>query len=139
VTSIQPLVTARSAPLPPGERGDRRLAHWRSIAIAACEQCGRNRVPEVSPPQAVTEWLGAWAGSGIVFAPDAERSLAALVQPAAPLALLVGPEGGFDGRELRAARARDFHPVRLGPRVLRTETAAAAALAVLQSMWGDSQ
>jgi 16S rRNA (uracil1498-N3)-methyltransferase len=139
VTSIQPLVTARSAPLPRGERGDRRLAHWRGVAIGACEQCGRNRVPEVSPPQTVIEWLGAWAGSGIVFAPDADRSLAALAQPPAPLALLVGPEGGFDGRELRAARARGFHPVRLGPRVLRTETAAAAALAVLQSMWGDSQ
>jgi len=139
VTSIQPLVTARSAPLPTGERGDRRLAHWRGVAIAACEQCGRNRVPEVSPPQAVTEWLGAWAGSGIVFAPGAERSLAALAQPPAPLALLIGPEGGFEERELRAARARDFHPVRLGPRVLRTETAAVAALAVLQSMWGDAQ
>ena len=75
VTSIQPLVTARSAPLPPGERGDRRLAHWRGVAIAACEQCGRNRVPEVSPPQALTEWLAAWEGSGIVFAPDA-RALA---------------------------------------------------------------
>ncbi len=139
VTSIQPLVTARSAPLPSGERGDRRLAHWRGVAIAACEQCGRNRVPEVSPPQAVTEWLGAWEGSGIVFLPDAAHSLAALAQPLAPLALLVGPEGGFDSRELRAALARGFHPARFGPRVLRTETAAAAALAVLQSMWGDAR
>jgi 16S rRNA (uracil1498-N3)-methyltransferase len=139
VTSIQPLVTARSAPLPPGERGDRRLAHWRGVAIAACEQCGRNRVPEVLPPQGVTEWLGGWKGSGIVFAPAAERSLAALAQPPAPLALLIGPEGGFDERELRAGLARGFHPVRFGPRVLRAETAAAAALAVLQSMWGDGR
>jgi len=139
VTSIQPLVTARSAPLPPGERADRRLAHWRGVAIAACEQSGRNRVPEVWPAQVVTPWLDAWTGSGIVFAPDADRSLAALAQPPAPLALLIGPEGGFDKRELRAARARDFHPVRFGPRVLRTETAAAAALAVLQSMWGDGR
>ncbi len=96
-------------------------------------------MPEVWPAQAVTEWLGAWTGSGIVFAPDAERSLAALAQPPAPLALLIGPEGGLDERELRAARARDFSSVRLGPRVLRTETAAAAALAVLQSMWGDGR
>ena len=139
VTSIQPLVTVRSAPLPPGERGDRRLAHWRGVVIAACEQCGRNRAPEVLPPQAVTEWLGTWGGSGIVFVPDAERSLAALLQPPPPLALLIGPEGGFDAREVRAALARDFHPVRLGPRVLRTETAAAAGLAVLQSMWGDGR
>jgi 16S rRNA (uracil1498-N3)-methyltransferase len=139
VTSIQPLVTARSAPLPPGERGDRRLAHWRGVAIAACEQSGRNRVPEVRPAQGVSQWLEAWTGSGIVFAPDAQCSLAALAQPPAPVALLIGPEGGFDEREMRAARARDFHPVRLGPRVLRTETAAAASLAVLQSMWGDGR
>jgi len=139
VTSIQPLVTARSAPLPPGERGDRRLAHWRGVVIAACEQCGRNRVPEVSPPQAMTEWLGTWAGSGIVFAPGAERSLGTLTQPPAPLALLIGPEGGFDGREMAAIAAKGFQAVRLGPRVLRTETAAAAALAVLQSMWGDGR
>jgi 16S rRNA (uracil1498-N3)-methyltransferase len=138
-TSIQPLVTARSAPLPPGDRGDRRLAHWRGIVIAACEQCGRNRVPEVSPPRALGEWLQAWEGSGIVFAPDADGPVGALAQPPAPLALLIGPEGGFDARELRAVRARGFHPVRFGPRVLRTETAAAAALAVLQSIWGDGR
>jgi 16S rRNA (uracil1498-N3)-methyltransferase len=93
-TAIQPLVTARSAPLPSGERGERRLAHWRQIAIAACEQCGRNRVPDVLPPRALTEWLATWKGSGVL-------------------------------------------PVRLGPRVLRTETAAAAVLAVVQAMWGD--
>jgi 16S rRNA (uracil1498-N3)-methyltransferase len=139
VASIQPLVTARSAPLPAGERGDRRLAHWRGVAIAACEQCGRNRVPEVLPAQAVTDWLAAWTGSGIVFVPDAEHSLAALAQPPAPLALLIGPEGGFDPREVRAALTRGFLPARFGPRVLRTETAAAAALAVLQSRWGDAQ
>ena len=138
-TSIQPLVTARSAPLPSGERGDRRLAHWRGVVIAACEQCGRNRVPDVAPPLAVTEWLGAWAGSGIVFAPDADRSLAVLAPPPAPLALLIGPEGGFDGREMAAVRGKGFQVARLGPRVLRTETAATAGLAVLQSMWGDGR
>ena len=136
-TSIQPLVTARSAPLPSGERGERRVAHWRQIAIAACEQCGRNRVPDVLPPQPLTGWLGAWEGSGIVLAPEAERALAALAQPPAPIALLVGPEGGLDASEIRAASARGFHPVRLGPRVLRTETAAAAVLALAQAMWGD--
>jgi len=137
VSAIQPLVTARSAPLPPGERGDRRVAHWRQIAVAACEQCRRNRVPEVLPPGPLAEWLAAWTGSGIVFAPEAARSLGELIQPVPPLALLIGPEGGLDARELRAAGARGFQSVRLGPRVLRTETAAAAGLAVLQSMWGD--
>ena len=139
VTSIQPLVTERSAPLPSGERGDKRLAHWRHVAIAACEQCGRNRVPEVFPPQTLVAWLDAWNGSGIVFVPNADRSVTALAQPPAPLALLIGPAGGFDVSEIDAMRAKGFFAVRLGPRVLRTETAAVAGLAVLQSLWGDWQ
>ena len=135
--AIQPLVTARSAPLPSGERGDRRLVHWRQVAVAACEQCGRNRVPAVLPPQPLGEWLAAWGGGGILFSPEADRPLAQLAQPPAPLALLIGPEGGFDAREVAAARAKGFHAVRLGPRVLRTETAAVAGLSVLQALWGD--
>lgn len=137
VTSIQPLVTARSAPFPAGERGDRRLLHWRQVAIAACEQCGRNRIPEISPSRPLVEWLAAWSGGGILFVPDAERSVATLAQPAPPLALLIGPEGGFAAREVTAALARKFQPVHLGPRVLRTETAAVAGLSVLQTLWGD--
>ena len=137
VASIQPLVTARSAPLPAGDRGEKRLAHWRQIAVAACEQCGRNRIPDVAPPQALSEWIGGWTGSGIVFAPEATRSIATLEQPTLPLALLIGPEGGFEPREVAAARAKGFTPVAVGPRVLRTETAAIAALAVVQTLWGD--
>ena len=139
VTAIQPLVTARSAPLPSGERGDRRHAHWQAVAVAACEQCGRNRVPGVARPAPFAEWLAAWRGSGILFLPEGAQPLAAIAQPPAPLALLIGPEGGFDAREAAAARAGGFHAVRLGPRVLRVETAAAAGLAVLQSQWGDWQ
>ena len=137
VTSMQPLVTARSAPLPPGERGDKRIAHWRQIAIAGCEQCGRNRIPEVAPPQSLADWLAGWTGGGIVFLPGATRSVAMIPRPAAPLALLIGPEGGFDAREVAAAQARGFEPLALGPRVLRTETAAAAGLALVQALWGD--
>ncbi len=137
VTSIQPLVTERSAPLPAGERNARRLAHWRHIAIAACEQCGRNRVPEIAGPQVLSAWLAAWPGSGFVLAADAATSLAAVEQPAPPIALLVGPEGGLTERDVAVARARGFSPVRLGARVLRTETAGVAGLAVLQSRWGD--
>lgn len=137
VTAIQPLVTARSAPLPDGERGERRAAHWRQIAIAACEQCGRNRVPDVRAPRAFGEWLAAWSGPGIVLAPESGVTIASLAAPSGPLAVAIGPEGGFDARELRAATERGFAAVRLGPRVLRTETAAAAVIAVLQSMWGD--
>jgi 16S rRNA (uracil1498-N3)-methyltransferase len=137
VTAIQPVVTARSAPLPSGERGDRRLAHWRQIAIAACEQCGRNRVPKVAAPEPLSAWVMDWQGSGLVLTADAATSLAAVAQPAGPIALLVGPEGGLSERDVAAARARSFVPVRLGTRVLRTETAGVAALSVLQARWGD--
>jgi len=137
VTAIQPLVTARSAPWPAGERGDKRLVHWRQIAIAACEQCGRNRIPAIAPPQSLAEWLAAWPGSGIVFAPDADRSIAGIAQMPSPLAVFIGAEGGFDARELAAIRGRGYAAVRVGPRVLRTDTAAIAGLALLQSMWGD--
>jgi 16S rRNA (uracil1498-N3)-methyltransferase len=137
VAVIQPLVTARSAPLPAGERGDKRLAHWRHVAIAACEQCGRNRIPEIAAPLPLADWLDAWNGRGILLAPDAAQSLPSLPQMAAPLALLIGPEGGFAEREIEEARAHGFAAVRFGPRVLRTETAGVAALAALQSLWGD--
>jgi 16S rRNA (uracil1498-N3)-methyltransferase len=137
VTSIQPLVTARSAPLPSGERGDKRLAHWRQVAIAGCEQCGRNRIPEVAPPQPFADWLREWKGGGIVLLPGAKQSVATIARSAAPFALLIGPEGGFDAREAAAAQAKPFQSLGLGPRVLRSETAAAAGLAIVQALWGD--
>jgi 16S rRNA (uracil1498-N3)-methyltransferase len=137
VTSMQPLVTARSAPLPSGERGDKRLAHWRQVAIAGCEQCGRNRIPEVAPPQPFADWLGGWEGEGIVLLPGAMQSVTTIARSAAPFALLIGPEGGFDAREAAAAQAKPFQALGLGPRVLRSETAAAAGLAIVQALWGD--
>jgi len=133
--AIQPLVTARSAPLPAGERGERRLAHWRQVVVAACEQSGRNRVPVVQPPCALGEWLAGQVDGGVVLAPEGEHALASL--PAAPRALLVGPEGGFAPAELDAARGAGLVAVRLGPRVLRTETAGVAALAAVHALWGD--
>ena len=119
------------------ERGERRLAHWRSVVVAACEQCGRNRLPPVAAPVALPEWVAAWPGRGVVLAPQASRTLAALAAPVPPVALAVGPEGGFTEGELDAARAAGFADVALGPRVLRTETAAVAALAAMQALWGD--
>src|SRR5262245_12484999 len=135
--AIQPLVTERSAPLPAGERGARRLAHWRGVVVAACEQCGRNRVPAVAPPAALASWLAAWKSAGLLLAPGAATPFASLARPAAPIALAVGPEGGFTEREVVAARAAGFNCVSLGPRVLRTETAAVAALSAMQALWGD--
>jgi 16S rRNA (uracil1498-N3)-methyltransferase len=135
--AIQPLVTERSAPLPPGERGERRLAHWRGVVVAACEQCGRNRVPPVAAPAPFAAWLGAWKNAGLLLSPDAASSLASRPPPSAPIALAVGPEGGFTEREVGIARAAGFACVALGPRVLRTETVAVAALATMQALWGD--
>jgi 16S rRNA (uracil1498-N3)-methyltransferase len=135
VSAIQPLQAERSAPLPAGERRDKRHAHWRQVAIAACEQCGRNRVPEICPVLALPDWLRAWRDGGAVFVPDGDHAMASL--PAAPSALLIGPEGGFAPGEIGAARNAGFMTVRLGPRVLRTETAGIAALAALNVLWGD--
>jgi 16S rRNA (uracil1498-N3)-methyltransferase len=137
VAAIQPLITARSAPLPEGDRRDKRLAHWRNITVAACEQCGRNRIPPVAAPLPLAKWLVDWRGKGIVLVPGASHALATTTCASAPIALAIGPEGGFAEREIEAMRAAKFDGVSFGPRVLRTETAAMAALAALQVLWGD--
>ena len=139
VKAIQPLVTARSAPFPDGGRGEKRVGHWRQVAAAAAEQSGRNRIPEVGEPRVFAEWLAAWQGAGLVFLPDAAQPLGAMAQPAKSLAIVIGPEGGLDTREGAAATARGFAAVRLGPRVLRVDTAVAAAIAVVQATWGDAR
>jgi 16S rRNA (uracil1498-N3)-methyltransferase len=135
--AIQPLATARSAPFAAGERGGRRLAHWRSIAMAACEQCGRNRIPDVRGPQPLAEWMREWNGSGIVLAADGKPLAPGSERPPGSVALVVGPEGGWDARETTSFREQGFLPVCLGPRVLRTETATVAGVALLQWLWGD--
>jgi 16S rRNA (uracil1498-N3)-methyltransferase len=135
--AIQPLVTERSAPMPAGERGDKRLAHWRGIVVAACEQCGRNRIPPVAAPVPWQAWVRQWNDAALVLAPGARAVLASLPRPASPVALAVGPEGGFSDRELEAALNAGLRAVSFGPRVLRTETAGVAALAAMQALWGD--
>jgi 16S rRNA (uracil1498-N3)-methyltransferase len=139
VTAIQPVITTRSARMPDGERGARRLAHWRQVAVAACEQCGRNRVPAVHDVVALDAWLAdSPQGSlALLFAPDAGSSLAAMPPPDADIALLIGPEGGFTAEEVTRASASGVIIARLGPRVLRTETAGLAALAAINVLWGD--
>jgi 16S rRNA (uracil1498-N3)-methyltransferase len=142
VAAIQPLVTSRSIVRLDAERAAKRLAHWQGVVIAACEQCGRNRVPRVEPLRAIDEWTRALArapaaGVRLLLSPRASTGLRNLERPEAGVLLLAGPEGGLAPEEERDALAAGFSAVRLGPRVLRTETAALAALAALQALWGD--
>jgi 16S rRNA (uracil1498-N3)-methyltransferase len=140
VSHIQPVTAKRSLIRLSGERATRRVEHWRNIAVAACEQSGRNRVPVVSPILDLPQYLGIAAqenGLRFVCAPGATASLRNLTPPAVPVSLLVGPEGGFEEGELLAVRAAGFNAIGLGPRVLRTETAGLGALAAMMALWGD--
>ena len=139
VFAIAPVVTTRSARMPEGERGARRIAHWRQVAVAACEQCGRNRVPMVHDTVTLEQWLAARTGDGLawVLDPNAERGLALGAPPAEDVAILIGPEGGFTAEEIAQTRTSGVTGVRLGPRVLRTETAGPAVLAAIHALWGD--
>lgn len=122
------------------ERAQRRVAHWRQIAIAACEQCGRNRIPDVDGIVDFDAWLDARADAHtVVLDADAPRSLAASSRIDAPRAIAVGPEGGFTPEEVQRSTARGAIAVHLGRRVLRAETAAIAALATLDAIVGDAQ
>lgn len=139
VGRIQPLATERSVVHLDAERAAKRRAHWEAVAVAACAQCGRNRVPEIAPVAGYSAWLGTVAGTGmrVMLDPAAAARLHDLAPPAGPVWLMCGPEGGLSPGELQAAAQAGFAGVRLGPRVLRTETAAVAALAAMQTLWGD--
>jgi 16S rRNA (uracil1498-N3)-methyltransferase len=139
VTHIQPVSCARSVVKLNDERADKRRIHWQNLVIAACEQCGRNTVPQVAPVISLNTWLNAPSTSQLrlLFAPDAEHTLHTLTQPTAGIELLAGPEGGFTADEYQAALTAHHTAIRLGPRVLRTETAALAALSAMQTLWGD--
>jgi 16S rRNA (uracil1498-N3)-methyltransferase len=135
VASITPLVAERSVLKLKGERADKKLAHWQSVAVAAAEQCGRNRVPTVHAAVTLLEWLKqATPGERWVLSlSEGTRPLADLADMAGtvPVTVLSGPEGGLSPAEEAAALTAGFVPVTLGPRVLRAETAPLAVLAVL--------
>lgn len=139
VTAMQPVTSSRSVVRLDRERAAKRLGHWRGVVIAACEQCGRNRVPQVAPVTALTEWLQPCQDGAlrIMLSPRSSRPLRDVPAPSGTVILLVGPEGGFPATEERAALAAGFLPVRLGQRILRTETAALAAVSAMQTLWGD--
>lgn len=139
VAAIQPVQARRSVVRLGGERAAKRMVHWRQVAVAACEQSGRNRLPEVRELLDLPDYLaGAPAAPlRLLLSPHRGARLADLPRPAGEVQLLVGPEGGFEAAEEDMARSVGFQPLRLGPRVLRTETAGLAALAALMALWGD--
>lgn len=138
ITAIQPLITQRSVVRLSSDRAGKRVAHWQGVAAAACEQCGRNQVPQILPVQPLMKWLGAPSnGARYLLSPRAGTRLRELERPQGAVTLLAGPEGGWNEEETDAARVAGYLPLTLGPRVLRTETAAVAALAALQAVWGD--
>ena len=140
VTEIQPLATERSVARLSVDRTARRLDHWQQVAISACEQCGRNVLPLIHQPLDIMDWLQqvkTMTGAKYILLPDGTANLHGRTESHGKAVMLVGPEGGFSQAENDTAIHCGFTPIRLGARVMRTETAAIAGLAVLQTMWGD--
>lgn len=150
VTRIVPVLSQRSVVRLDAAQAESKAAHWRAVVVNACEQCGRNRLPAIAAPVPLIEYLGSSAAAGagapaagapaarFVLEPDLEAAAApAALETAAHIAVAVGPEGGFGDEELEAFRIAGFRKLWLGPRILRTETAAIAALTWLQTRFGD--
>jgi 16S rRNA (uracil1498-N3)-methyltransferase len=140
--AVEPVATARSLLRLAGERADKRVAHWRAIARSACEQCGRNRLPEIAPVEPFDRWIAAQRdrpGLKLMLSPVHPAAFSTLDRPApgTPITLLIGPEAGLNDAEEALAVSAGFAPILLGPRVMRTETAALAALAAIHARWGD--
>ncbi|MEM1145747.1 MAG: 16S rRNA (uracil(1498)-N(3))-methyltransferase [Pseudomonadota bacterium] len=140
VQSIVPLVTDRTELRLSSERVEKKVAHWRNVAISACEQCGRNTVPEFLHPQPLKQALARFydykQATKLILHPE-EASTSPLDSDCRELILLIGPEGGFSEHEVADAKASGFRTLTLGPRVLRTETAPLVAIAIAQARWGD--
>ncbi len=142
VTSIQPVQTQRSVAKLSEARAEKRNGHWRNVTVAACEQSGRNTLPLVQSPVEFGGWLDAQRGTQsdkLILLPEGARSLHEQPVAKRDVVLLIGPEGGFSSDEALMAQHAGFIPIRLGPRVLRTETAAIASLTAIQTLWGDFQ
>ena len=137
VSSITPLWTEHTGVKLTSARTDKKMQHWQQIAISACEQCGRNRPPTVHALLALAHWLESTVAERRYVLHHRADAIEAAGGPPASIALLVGPEGGLSEGEIEAAEQAGFTSLRLGPRVLRTETAPLAAIAILQSHWGD--
>ena len=140
VTAIAPLWSQRSEVRLDEARTEKRLAHWRGVVTSACEQCGRARVPKVAAPVSLAAAMGALPGGGLrlILDPEGELALGTLtIGDGASVVLAVGPEGGWSPADREQLRAAGFQGLKLGPRILRTETAGLAAISALQSRLGD--
>ena len=136
VAEIRPVLAAASVARPRGERAATRVAHWQRVAVSACEQCGRNRIPVVHPLVEAAQFRDESPGEKILLSPRSELRFSKL-KLGKDLTLAAGPEAGFSAEEEAAFLSAGFVPAKLGPRVLRTETAALAALAALNALAGD--
>lgn len=140
VRHITPVITEFSVVKLDVERAGKRHEHWLRISQSACEQCGRNMPPEINMPQKLAKWLADSPSDGatrIVLDPGSSESITTLKAPDKNVELLIGPEGGLSDAEYAQCEAAGFRAVSFGPRILRTETAALASIAVLQAFWGD--
>jgi 16S rRNA (uracil1498-N3)-methyltransferase len=140
VARIVPLVTERTEVKLDEDRAERRLGHWTSVVAGACEQSGRNRLPVIEPPQKLDRWLGSLGDDPalrLALLPDGDTNLRQLASVENGALLVVGPEGGFSEHDIVLLGQGGFRGLRLGPRVLRTETAGIAALAALLALYGD--
>ena len=139
ITRFVPVLTGRSVPLPDGSREEKRLQRWRRIVREAARQCRRPIIPEVAPPCGLAEALALADGLKLMLWEEESRPLASLLGPSVPtgVTLLVGPEGGFAAAEVERSAAAGFVPVRVGPRILRSETAGFAVAAIVQYVYGD--
>ncbi len=140
VRRIRPVITEYSVVKLDADKALKRREHWLKISQSACEQCGRNTVPEIAMPQTLPDWLGSLPKNGtskIMLQPGSGDSIATLPTPGDLVTLLVGPEGGLSDAERQQCEASGFRAISLGPRILRTETAALVGIAVLQARWGD--
>jgi 16S rRNA (uracil1498-N3)-methyltransferase len=139
VTAIQPLWTQRCQSHLKAARLEKRIQHWLGVIISACEQCGRTTLPRLAAPDSYPHWINNLPDDGcrLMLQPDGSTSLRALEPPREDICVLVGPEGGLNSDEQLLAGSVGFLGIRLGPRILRTETAALTALAGIQAQWGD--
>ncbi len=140
VSEIFSLSTERSVTKLSGDRAEKRVEHWQGVVIAACEQSGRAVVPKVHAPLTLAQWLAQFGDASslnILLNPEGAKRLTDLEAPNTPVNMLIGPEGGLSPAEIALANQHQFQSLLLGPRILRTETAALTALACMQAVWGD--